>query len=160
MALIKALYFSLPEIMLKRLLEEELLIHIDKELLPAFSQLALSFQGDKNFAETALEVKQKLRKSAVKIGTTYGPSLQQAWMRSLLGEWVPHNYSESSKLLVFQQGQSLLITIKDWSAQGIPKELTTTLLDGILEGVLKTFHLDTPEIVEDKGAFTTWKVDL
>jgi len=158
LALIKTFYFSLPDIMLRRILEEEFLEHFEKEILPAFYQVTREFHdGAESFNK---ELKSKLHKSAVTIGMAYGPSLQKTWMQSLMGEWTPRSSLSSSKILVIQKGQSLFITIEDRTAQGFPKELTTTLLDGVLEGILKTFHLGTPEIIDDKGVYRTWKMDL
>ncbi|MFQ6125641.1 MAG: ADP-ribosylation factor-like protein [Candidatus Heimdallarchaeota archaeon] len=159
LALIKTFYFSLPDIMLRRILEEEFLEHFEKVILPAFYQVTQEFRdGVESFTNG---LKSKLHKSAVTIGTAYGPSLQRTWMQYLMGEWNPRPHPKlSSRILVVQRGQSLFITIDYQIIQGFPKELITTLFDGVLEGVLKTFHLDAPRIVEDKGVFTTWKIDL
>ncbi len=69
------------------------------------------------------------------------------------------NISHTSKFITLTKKENFLyITFPDWTDKGISKELTTNLIDGILEGFLMSFHLNAPEIVQKYGVFTTWRV--
>ena len=157
-ALIKTLYFSLPEVVLRRLLEDRLLVHFEKEILPQFSPL---LYDDNQFNYLFPKLKEKIRENAVISGFEYGQSLQESWLEYIMGDWKPEYRLLSSKTLaVSQEGQYLYITIPDWSNDDWPVELTTILLDGMLEGILKTFHLEPPQLTKKSGTVTTWKIIL
>lgn len=154
-ALIKSFYFSLPEIILRRLFEEGLLDRFEREVLLEYSDIA----RDESFNEIIVELKPKLQKSAILLGMTYGLSFQKQWMSYLMGEHIPSQRLLSARSLsLYREGQSLFITIQDWTDKGFSKELTTTLLDGFLEGILKTFHLSRPEIIKDENHHITWEI--
>lgn len=156
-ALIKTLYFSLPEVLLKRLFEDKFLVHFEQETLPKYSQL---IQNRNQFNDLFPKLKKNIREDARITGFEYGQALQESWLKYIIGEWKPeHRLLSSKTLTVSQEGQFLYISIPDWSNQDWPNELTTVLLDGMLEGVLKTFHLDPPQIVKE-GILTTWKITL
>lgn len=155
-ALIKTLYFSLPETLLRRLLEDKFLLHFETETLPKFSPL---IQNMNQFNDLFHKLKENIREDAVLSGINIGKSLQESWLKYIIGDWKPDYRLLSSKTLaVSQEGQYLYITIPDWSSQDWPPELTTLLIDGLLEGILKTFHLDPPQVVKTKGVLTTWKI--
>jgi len=154
-ALIKTLYTSLPEVVLKSLFEQEFLDHFEKNILPSISFLA----QEESFYDRSL--KPRVRKSAVKAGLSYGLSFQKAWLDFLSGDWkAPQRNLTSRSVQLWVEGQSMYLKIFDWTDLGISKELTTTLLDGMLEGVLRTFHLNPPKIVMNGPNYTTWKIDV
>ena len=141
-ALIKALYFSLPDVIIKRLLEDEFIDHFENNVLPQYSMLI----GNGSSTKVFQDLKDDIRKSAIILGRTLGMSMQKAWMNYFMGEWTPkQKILSSGEIKVVQQGKYLNLTIPDWTAKDYPKNLTTTLIDGMLEGILKTFHLDPPE---------------
>lgn len=157
LAIIKTLYFSLPEVLLRRLLEDKLLIFFEKEILPKNLYLV----KEASFNELFAKYRTLIRDNAVKIGFEFGQSLQESWLTYLIGEWKPDYRLLSSKTLAVScEGQEFFITIPDWTDQDFPHDLTTLLLDGLLEGITKTFHLDPPEIVKKSGVFTTWRITL
>jgi len=157
LAIIKTLYFSLPEVLLRRLLEDKLLIYFEKEIIPKNQYLV---KGDR-FNELFSKHKDLIRDNAIKIGFEFSQSLQESWLAYLIGDWKPDYRLLSSKTLtVSREGQDIYITIPDWTDQDLPHELTTLLLDGLLEGITNTFHLDPPEIVKSNGVFTTWRITL
>lgn len=156
-ALIKALYFSLPDVMLKRLLEDELLDYFEMRILPKYSDLA----RENNFAETFHLSKPSLTRSAKIHGMSIGYLLQKSWMDALMGDWAPKHRLLTSKSLTVGRGRnSLLITIPNWTDEDIPKELTNTLLDGLLIGVLKTFQLPASMMIKETDYDTTWEIRL
>ncbi len=158
LALIKTLYFSLPEVLLRRLLEDKLLVQFEQETLPKYSPLV---EDMNRFQDLFPKLKDKIREDAVISGFKYGQSLQKSWLKYIIGEWKPEYRLLSSKTLaVSQEGQYLYITIPDWAGQKWPVDLTTILLDGMLEGILATFHLEPPQIFKRNGIFTTWVITL
>ena len=156
-ALIKSLYFSLPETILKRLLEEELLDYFETIILPKYSGLS----HDENFMDNFKGIKPQLLKNAQVHGMSTGFLLQKSWLDALIGDWTPRQRLLSTKSLnVEKKDNSLFITIPNWTDKNIPKELTNTLLDGILGGILKTFQLPEPSRVSETEYTTTWKVQF
>ncbi|MFW9994096.1 MAG: ADP-ribosylation factor-like protein [Candidatus Odinarchaeota archaeon] len=156
-ALVKTLYFSLPKIMIKRLFEQEFLDYFEGKILPIFFNLT----QEENFSRIIIERSHELRQGAVVMGMNFGLSLQESWMKYLMGEWVPKRRLLTSKTIeIKEEGQHIYITVPDWSDQDIPSILTKVLFDGMLEGVLKTFHLNPPEKTGERGIFTTWKITL
>lgn len=159
LAMIKALYHSLPEVVIIRLLEKDFLDYFEVEILPQFTLLAkrLSIEG---YNEVFQDLKPEIRNNAVKIGAAYGLYFQKIWLIHLMGEPISKRDKSLSDSIIFNlEKNGLLISIKNWTDQNFPEELTTLLLDGILEGVLKTLHMDPPEIVE-RNDYTTWKVNI
>lgn len=49
----------------------------------------------------------------------------------------------------------MTISLKAWTYLGYPEELTTLLLDGILEGILKTIQLSPPAQIRIKNGYAT-----
>ncbi|MHA2273169.1 MAG: ADP-ribosylation factor-like protein [Candidatus Hodarchaeales archaeon] len=153
-AMIKSLYFSLPNVMIRRILEEEFLSHFENVILPQFSVLGHN-------EDLLKDLKIDIRRSAEILGMTYSVGLQESWLRYLMGEATPKRRSLSHKsLAVIQSNQSLQVRIPHWPGDEIPEELTTVLLEGMLTGMLKTFHLEAPELIEDTGTYTTWKLKI
>lgn len=153
-AMIKSLYFSLPNVMIRRILEEEFLSHFENVILPQFSILGRS--------EDLLEdLKADIRRSAEILGMTYSVGLQESWLRYLMGEATPkRRFLSQKQLAIAQNNQSIHVRIPHWPKDEIPRELTTVLLEGMLTGMLKTFHLEAPELIEDTSTYTTWKLEL
>ncbi|MHA1451210.1 MAG: Rab family GTPase, partial [Candidatus Hodarchaeales archaeon] len=156
-AMIKTLYFSLPRVMLRRMFEQEFLDYFEKEVLALFTDLS----REKKYSTIFAESMQEIRKSAKLIGMNYGLSLQNTWMQYLAGEWIPKSRLMISKTVdIKEKGNDIILTIPDWTDHNIPRNLTTALIDGMLEGILSTFYLNPPEITEERGVFTTWKITL
>lgn len=153
-AMIKSLYFSLPSVMIRRLLEEEFLNHFEEVILPQFSM----FGRNPKLLE---ELRSDIHRSAVILGMTYSVSLQESWLNYLMGEGIPKRRPLSHKSLkVTQKGQSIYVRIPRWPEEEISSELTTILLEGMLKGMLKTFHLEAPAKIDVTEAYTTWKLQL
>lgn len=155
-ALIKSLYFSIPEVILKRLLEEELLDYFETQILPRYSTY---LQDNGEFMENFHLSKPQILENVQIHGMSIGFLLQKSWMDALMGDWNPKQRLLSKKALTIKKkDKSLLITIPNWTDEDIPKELTNTLLDGILIGVLKTFQLPGPIRISETDYITTWEV--
>lgn len=153
-ALIKSLYFSLPDVMLKRLLEEELLEYFESKILPKYVGFVTS-QNDFEFS------KPDILKNAIIHGMSIGYLLQKSWMDALIGEWAPKQRLLTSKSLIIEKRKAaLFITIPNWTDVDIPREFTNTLLHGMLIGTLKTFQLPKPRIIIETEYTTTWEIQL
>ncbi|MFW9994104.1 MAG: ADP-ribosylation factor-like protein [Candidatus Odinarchaeota archaeon] len=159
-ALIKFLYFSLPAVVLKKFLEEEFIDHFENDVLsglriiPKFSDLIRGKQ-----LETDLKhIKADLRRIAVAFGTNFGLSLQESWMKYLMGEWVPKRRLLTSKSVkISRRGRDLYITVPSWASPDFSSDFIAILIDGVLEGVFKTFHLDAPQKIRESDEFSTWR---
>ncbi|MFW9994095.1 MAG: ADP-ribosylation factor-like protein [Candidatus Odinarchaeota archaeon] len=157
-AMIKTLYVSTPEVILKKLFEEEFLVHFENSILPQFS---LMYTTRGSLHQSFAEMKEGLRRSAVKLGLNYSLSLQEVWLKYLLGEWSPGCSATATRpVKIVQKGHSLYLKVPNWMSQGIPRELTDVLLDGMLEGIFKPLHLESPEIIEQDDKYTIWKAVL
>ncbi len=154
LALIQSLYFALPDLMLKRLLEQEFLSHFESDVLPRFSKL-VPFTSK----SIASDLRAELRSSGIMFGRTYGLGLQESWMKYLTGQYTPPTQKLSSNTLaVSRKGPLFLVTISNYRDCGYCPELATTLLDGILEGISGTLRLPPPKIVKEDAAAVTWQI--
>lgn len=158
-ALIKALYHSLPGVVLFRLLEHNFMNFFQEEVLPEFSLLARRMTNE-GVIDIFQELKTDIRDNAVRIGVSYGLSFQKQWLAHLMGEAISKHEKTLSDLMILNlEENNLTISIKNWITHGFPKELTDLLLDGLLEGIFKTLHLELQEFIE-RETYTTWKVNL
>ncbi len=154
LALIQSLYFALPDIMLRRLLEQEFLSHFESDVLPRFSKLVPA--GSKNIPA---DLKAELRNSGIMFGKTYGLGLQESWMNYLTGQYTPPAQKLSTNMLkVTRKGPIFLVTISNYKDYGYSPDLATTLLDGILEGISGTLRLPIPKIVGVDASEVTWQI--
>ncbi len=154
LALIQSLYFALPDLMLKKLLEQEFLTHFESDVLPRFSKLVPA--GSQNIPE---DLRAELRSSGVMFGKTYGMGLQESWMKYLTGQYTPPTQKLSTNsLTVSRKGPLFLVTISNYRDCGYCPDLAKTLLDGILEGISGTLRLPTPKIVKEDAAAVTWQI--
>jgi hypothetical protein len=154
MAIIQSLYFALPDLMLKRLLEQEFLTHFESDVLPRFSKLVPD--ASKSIPE---DLKAELRTSGIMFGKTYGIGLQESWMKYLTGQYTPPSQKLSTNTLtVNRKGPLFLVTISNYRDCGYCPDLATTLLDGILEGISGTLRLPPPKIVKQEAATVTWQI--
>ncbi|MFW9991315.1 MAG: ADP-ribosylation factor-like protein [Candidatus Odinarchaeota archaeon] len=156
-AMIKTLYFSLPETLVKRLLETEFIDHFEGAVLPGYTMVT----RDDRYLDEFRKLKTVIHRQSVLVGKNLGLFLQKKWLKSLMGEFeVKSRFLSSRTLEISQKGQSFLIKIPYWESWNVPKELTTTLLDGMLEGIFTTFYLTAPKIVEEGKTHVTWQVDF
>ncbi len=154
-ALLQTIYFSLPNVMLQKLLNDELLDYFEQVIIPQFITLPI--------IETAREegnsLLSSIQEGASILGTGYAVLLQKSWLNYLKGDWsVKKNKVTSKSFLLNRKSQSIELTIQDWTNEGISKVLTNVLLTGFLTGLLKTFQLDSPNITNEEGRYTTWEI--
>ncbi len=152
-AMIKALYFSMPDIMIKRLLEEEFLEHFEKDVMPQFSKLV---SDDSQPLPTGLQ--QEIRNSSIMFGRSYGMSLQESWFKYLAGEFSPKPRKLTAiSMRVERQGPTMRIVIP--RKKNHPN-LSKIILDGMLEGIARSLYLVSPTIVDEDDTFITWRVGV
>jgi GTPase SAR1 family protein len=154
-ALLQTIYFSLPDVMLQKLLNDELLDYFEQVILPQFVTLPIV----DNIAEEVNSLLPSIQQGASILGTGYAVLLQKSWLNYLKGDWIAKTKKLTSRSFVLnRKSQSIDLTIQDWTNEGISKELTNVLLTGFLEGLLKTFQLESPEIIQEEGRYTTWEI--
>ena len=85
------------------------------------------------------EIKEDIHQNAVMLGTAYESTFQKSWLNYLTGELIQIDGETSPEVIIIEkQDNTTTISLKAWAHLGYPEELTTLLLDGILEGILKT----------------------
>ncbi|MHA1732715.1 MAG: ADP-ribosylation factor-like protein [Promethearchaeota archaeon] len=155
-ALVKTLYFSTPDLVIKKLLEEGFLEHVQRDLMPHLARLLPSGLDGDLPSELASEVYQ----GGVTFGKTYGLSLQRSWLESLTGKYAPLPGKLGGRLLdVTRRGPTLLVKVPNFKDE-YPVDFTKTLFDGVLAGITKTFFLVNPKIVDEDDNAITWQVGI
>lgn len=156
-AMIKTLYFSLPDVLLKLLLEDKFLDYYQNEVLNQFA----SFIEEENCEEIFLEVKTKIKQNLINQGYKFSYLMQEEWLRYLIGDWSPKPKAMKAKQLFLEQkGQNYYLILPKYEERGFPSVLTTILYEGLLEGVLQTFHLNPPKLFSENKETTTWEIQL
>ncbi len=156
-ALIKSFYLSLPQIVLMRLLENDFLTHFEDNILPQFSLIASRLKLD-NYKAFMEEIEPEIQNSAVILGVAYGSRFQAIWLDHLMGKKTikPRDPSLGSIVIEYED-ETMFISVKDWSKHGFPEMLTNLILEGMLEGILRTMDLNPPQRIE-KNNRVMWKV--
>jgi len=141
--------------MLQKLLDDELLEYFELKVLPQF----LVESSQPTLLDQIISLLPSFKQTAIACGTEYAVSLQETWLTFLKGEWKPKTRKLTSKSFnIKRKPQTIEVTLENWVNEGIPAELTDILLTGFFEGILKTFYLDGPEIIDKKGRFTIWEI--
>ncbi|NHJ01830.1 MAG: hypothetical protein EAX86_06775 [Candidatus Heimdallarchaeota archaeon] len=154
-ALLQTIYFSLPDVMLQKLLNDELLDYFEQVILPQFTILPTLGTSQEDFTNMLPSIQQGVRI----LGTGYAILLQKSWLNYLKGDWNAKPLKLTSKSFIMnRRSQSIELTVQDWKNEGIPSELTDVLLTGFLEGILKTFHIESPKIINKEERHTTWEI--
>ncbi len=154
-AMVKTLFLSIPWVIIKRLLEEEVVDYFEKKILAEISEIPKSKIGPDTFEN----LDQKFYQKMLQAGHYCSLSLQKSWMEYLIGEWRPSERLLSSKSVsIVQSGKSLLMEITDWEISGVHNVVINRLFKWFLIGILNTFSLGYPELVEDDSTRTTWKI--
>lgn len=156
-ALIQTVYFSMPVVMLQKLLDDELLDYFELKILPKFTlestQPALIDQ--------IIPILPSFQQVAVAFGIEYAVTLQKKWLSVLKGNWIPKTRKLTAKsFIIKRKSQSIELVLENWIDEGFPAELTNTLLTGFLEGILNTFEISAPTIIREEGRYTTWEISF
>ncbi|MFX1285597.1 MAG: ADP-ribosylation factor-like protein [Promethearchaeota archaeon] len=155
-ALSKAFFFSLPSMVLKRLFED-FTNYFEKQI----RLIADDFSYLIFYPRVLAESKADLVERSVRYGKEYSYFLQNAWIESLIGTYsVPETIEKQDSPNVIQKEDSIIVTLKDWSDERFPKEISNLITKGFLIGMLKTLTLDEPEMIEEKNKRTIWKISL
>ncbi|MFX1507129.1 MAG: ADP-ribosylation factor-like protein [Promethearchaeota archaeon] len=161
-ALINTLYFSLPEIILPKLLKIE---------LPAFFEKIvnirlLAFFKDLEFNLLPSSKKEKWIGWAEMQGISCGLSFQKTWLNYLRDKSTfkfpnPIYFQEPSRSIeIILEDQSISIIIQNSNFREISNTNLELLFTGYLTGLLKTFQLLPAKIVRENGKQIEWKIRL
>ncbi len=158
-ALIKTIYFSSPDIVLRKLFDEIIISDFEEEILAKF----LSEPVD--WSEETLEIEKKLNNTRImakQIGKNYGMKLQEIWFGYFSGEWKPKEQQLKWNILDIDKTKTeMFIRIRNWVDPETPnKKLILKIFDGLLEGIAVTLQMAPPKRIEEEGFFGVWKFNL
>ncbi len=156
-AMLKTLYFSIPEIILPRLLETQSMGFFENIMLKRFS---------KSYSTKAIEgqkEKEKWVKWAETIGLNCGLNFQKSWFNSIEGDRpitsiMNRPIPDSFKIL--EENGTIEIRMSNLIYQQYSVKIWKELFDGFLAGLLKTFLISPPIVVEEINQHTHWKINL
>ncbi|MFX0183051.1 MAG: ADP-ribosylation factor-like protein [Candidatus Hodarchaeota archaeon] len=157
-ALLRTLYFSLPEIILPRLLRSEFLAYFEAVVLPKF--LLIYETEELNIISDQTE-KNKWERWSQMLGINLGMTFQKSWYDFNTGKGAQARTSSLSKSIEIVQKageRSIYFTIPNAELREFPEDVWKALLNGFLEGLLKTFQLPPAEIVET-AIHTEWRIN-
>jgi GTPase SAR1 family protein len=156
-ALIQTIYFSMPVVMLQKLLDDELLDYFELNILPQFTLESTQ----STLLDQIIPLLPSFQQVAVAFGIEYAVTLQKTWLSVLKGNWKPKTRKLTAKsFIIKRKPQSIELTLENWTNEGFPTELTNTLLTGFLEGILRTFEISAPAIIREEGRYTTWEISF
>ncbi len=149
-AIIKAIYLSLPAVMLQKMLAAEFLKDLQQSVIPRFipliTNLTAPIPGD-----IALEIKT----SATLFGRTYGNTLQKAWIKYLTEKTAGTPAPESDQIRVRKEGKSMIVTVKKDPTN---PNLFALVLEGALIGITKSMQFRPPKVTQEDAGSVTWEI--
>ncbi|MFW9903492.1 MAG: Rab family GTPase [Candidatus Thorarchaeota archaeon] len=161
-ALINTLYFSLPEIILPKILRIELPAFFEKIV----NTRLLAFFKDLELSHLSSSKREKWIRWAEMQGISCGLSFQKSWFHYLKDKCTiqfpnPIYFQEPSKLIeIVIDDQFISIIIQNSHFGEIPYANLKLLFTGYLTGLLKTFQLLPAQIVRENENQTEWKIEL
>lgn len=149
-SMLRVLYYSLPNIMIKQILERTLLDKLEKELI-----------NIENISTLITYEKDKLFNLGLQYGDQLSVEFQNQWLNSYIFGYIPTPRAIQSKQVHLKlEGQQLIISIDNWISDGISAEITDTILTGVIKGILDNlFFSEEITLVHDKIK-TTWNLQL
>ncbi len=149
-AIIKAIYLSLPAVMLQKMLADEFLKDLQQTVLPRFLPL-ISSPTDPIAEDLATEIKT----SATLFGRTYGNTLQKAWIKYLAEKTAAAPIPEGDQIRVRKEGKSLIFQVKKDVKN---PNLFVLVLEGALIGITKSMQFRPPKLIQQDPASVTWEI--
>ncbi|MHA1213768.1 MAG: Rab family GTPase [Candidatus Hodarchaeales archaeon] len=157
LALLKSMFFAVPNIILKKLLTDNFLDFLESEVIPQYFTIV----EHPNFEEIFEKLKTKIHERTIEQGLKLNRLIQIEWLKYLSGEWFPKSKSLSTKLInLTQKGQTIFLDVPNYSEREIPNYLINELIHGLLEGLLKPFNISPPRLVKEKTNSTVWEIKL
>ncbi len=149
-AIVKAIYLSLPAVMLQKMLADEFLNDLQQTVLPRFIPLI------PNPTETIAEdIAMEIKTSATLFGRTYGNTLQKAWIKYLAENTPGGPTPATDQIKVRKEGKSLLVTVKKELKN---PNLFVLVLEGALIGITKSLQFKPPRLTQQDPASVTWEI--
>ena len=158
-ALIKTIYFSSPDIVIRKFFDEIILTNFEEDILAKFLSEPVDWSDSNPEIENKL---QNTRIMAKQMGKNYGFKLQEIWFNYFSGEWEPKEQLLKWNILDIEKtNKNLFIRIRNWVDPGTPnKKLILKIFDGLLEGIAVTLQMFMPKRVEEEGFFGVWSFFL
>ncbi|MFX0124971.1 MAG: ADP-ribosylation factor-like protein [Candidatus Hodarchaeota archaeon] len=157
-ALLRTLYFSLPEIILPQLLKTEFLAYFEAVVLPKF---LLVYETEKLDIISDQKEREKWEKWAQMLGINLGMYFQKSWYDFNTGKGAQartSSLSKSIKIVQKAEERAIYFTIPNAELREFPEDAWKALINGFLGGLLKTFQLPSAEILET-AIHTEWRIN-
>ena len=155
-ALIQSLYFSMPEVMIELILEEQFIHKFEERILQPF----ISQQWSESHITMLQMLEKEIHQLVKEKSTSFGAELQRQWLQTLVTQQSPNVHKKSSDLInIYVKGQEILIKIKDWSHKNISNEIVVPLLSWTLEGVVNTFYFDEIKFIKERDHYLYWIIE-
>ncbi|MHA1228678.1 MAG: hypothetical protein ACTSPV_18285, partial [Candidatus Hodarchaeales archaeon] len=153
MALIKTLYYSLPMLLIKRILLDKFATYFEYQVLPQY----ISEEDRQEWQKHEKEIFEK----SVNHGMRCAFTVQRDWLTTLISTWKPPvTIYRSTNITVGEEKDFMIVTMPNYHDYPIPEELVTTLLHGVISGIVKTFYLENPIILRTDKKTITFKINF
>ena len=155
-ALIQSLYFSMPEVMIELILEEQFIHKFEERILQPF----ISQQWSESHITMLQILEKEIRQLVKEKSSFFGAELQRQWLQTLINQQSRNVSKKSTDLInIYVKGQEILIKIKDWSHKNISNEIVVPLLSWTLEGVANTFYLHEIKFIRERDHYLYWIIE-
>ncbi|MHA1972511.1 MAG: Rab family GTPase [Candidatus Hodarchaeales archaeon] len=153
MALIKTLYYSLPQLLIKRILLDKFTPYFEYQVLPQYRSEKDTVDWEKK--------KTEIFERSVNHGMRCAFMVQRDWLETLISIWRPATIVRgSTNVTVGEEKDFMIVTMPNYHDLALPGELLTLLLHGIISGIVKTFYLKEPTILRKDLKTITFKISL
>lgn len=149
-AFMKTLFLSLPSIMVKQILERNLIDKIEFEVIN----------------EDNIENLEKLDQVALQdlgfsIGKKISDIFQIQWLNSFFGKINPTPRGILAKQINFKiENQKIKIEIENWTLKNISPDITDPILTGSIKGILSSLFLNNQISLNQEKHRTIWTIDV
>jgi signal recognition particle receptor subunit beta len=158
-AMIKSIYFSSPEVVIRKLFDELILARFEEDLISKFE----SYEPDWNLdSEEVTKRLENVRIITRQMGKEYGFKLQEIWFEYFMGDWEPKEQLLKWNIMDIEKTKKeLYIRIRNWVDPGTNlKPLILKIFDGLVQGIAITLQMAKPKRIEEEGFFGVWKFRL
>lgn len=149
-AMLKTIYFSLPNIMIKQIFERLVINKIENELLDEKLNVSIKSMSKNQLIQFGLSIGQNLSKE-----------FQNQWLNYYIGNINPSPRGILSKQMLYKVDKhQIKIGIENWESNGIQSEISDSFVTGVIKGVLNTLFLKNDLSLISEKVRTTWFIEL
>lgn len=154
-ALVRVLYFSLPDVVIRKILEEGFVEQFEREILPRFAPLVpkqLTARGS-----LPADVTRELQTAGRLWGKACGFDLQARWFQYLAGNVKPREQPLSQRSVFVEKDKTRLRVEVPIATIEYPFQYQVTLLDGAFRGIAETLRIHPPAVVSEQDTRVVWE---